>query len=892
MPKHQASRSGYTQAVGAALIALAFLIGVSLFPHQSAPAPRFVAARGGQVFGLGVWLLPFLCLAVGLIILVRRSFALSGRVWGLLSAYVVMLVVLHLRYPAGRELLAASGRKGGGYLGALLTLVLRRVTGEPGLWVATVGGAVAAIVLLWGLSLDDLGRLGLTVFLAGGRAAARAARTVAAWFGGLLVWLGRAAVWLVLMTLAGLRAAGRLVWRTVAAVPPILRRGAVWAAGAASTAVRRLAERSRAFRASTAPPLVPATLSAASPAAVQSLASVAVTPALAVTGPAPAARADEPSALSLDSGEDAESPGDGLLEEATAELEVPGELVPAEAPAAESGAAETPTASGAPPETPAGPKRAKRRRSNVTQEALPFPAEPRRAYVVPELSLLDAFAAKAKAGKVDPEEVARNLERTLASFGVEAKVVHWETGPAVTRYELQPAPGVKVQKITSLTNDIALSLAASSVRLEAPIPGKSAIGVELPNERPSLVHLREILGSDQFTHATSPLAVAVGKGIAGLPIVADLVQMPHLLIAGATGAGKSVALNAMIASILFRATPEHARFLMIDPKRVELTNYNGIPHLLSPVVTGAREAAAKLRWAIQEMESRYEMFAKDGVRNIQAFNAAHPDRPLAYILIIIDELADLMMVAPADFEEIICRLAQMTRATGMHLLVATQRPSVDVITGLIKANIPSRIAFSVSSQVDSRTILDHPGAEKLLGRGDMLFSPLGAIRPTRVQGAFISDAETERLVQFWRTQGEPAYVDALLQATADEAAEGGGNNADALLADAARLVVRAGYASVSLLQRKMRIGYVRAARLVDQMEEKGIVGPSQGSSPRELLVGLDELERVLRAGGPPGGGLAGQHEIKAGSAEPARFDVMVAGRGSAGTGAGSAEGAS
>jgi S-DNA-T family DNA segregation ATPase FtsK/SpoIIIE len=502
--------------------------------------------------------------------------------------------------------------------------------------------------------------------------------------------------------------------------------------------------------------------------------------------------------------------------------------------------------SGRPDAHPA-PRRQKRRRAGTSQEALPFPAAPRRAYVPPDLSLLDAFSPKAKTGKVDPEEVARNLERTLASFGVEAKVVRWETGPVVTRYELQPAPGVKVQKITSLQNDIALSLAASSVRLEAPIPGKSAIGVELPNERPSLVHLREILSSEEFARATSPLAVGVGKGIAGTPIVADLVQMPHLLIAGATGAGKSVALNAMIASILFRSTPEQARLLMIDPKRVELTNYNGIPHLLSPVVTGPREAAAKLRWAISEMESRYEMFAKDGVRNIQAFNASHPDRPLAYILIIIDELADLMMVAPADFEEIICRLAQMTRATGIHLLVATQRPSVDVITGLIKANIPSRIAFSVSSQVDSRTILDHPGAEKLLGRGDMLFSPLGATRPTRVQGAFISDAETERLVQFWRTQGEPAYVEALLQASAAEAQEEA-RGADALLADAARLVVRAGYASVSLLQRKMRIGYVRAARLVDQMEEKGIVGPSQGSSPRELLVGIAELERLLRAG--------------------------------------------
>jgi DNA segregation ATPase FtsK/SpoIIIE, S-DNA-T family len=491
--------------------------------------------------------------------------------------------------------------------------------------------------------------------------------------------------------------------------------------------------------------------------------------------------------------------------------------------------------------------RSRRQRPLGTQERLAFPGPPSRAYALPDLSLLDQFPpGKSRSGKVDPDEVARGLERTLASFGVDARVVRWETGPVVTRYELQPAPGVKVQKITSLQNDIALALAASSVRLEAPIPGKSAIGVELPNERPGLVHVREILVSEEFRASASPLTVAVGKAIAGAPIVADLVAMPHLMIAGTTGAGKSVAINSMIASILFRSTPEHVRLLMIDPKRVELTNYNGIPHLLSPVVTGPREAAAKLRWAIQEMESRYEMFAADGVRNIQAFNAQHPDRPLAYILIIIDELADLMMIAPAEFEEIICRLAQMTRAVGIHLLIATQRPSVDVITGLIKANIPSRIAFSVSSQVDSRTILDHPGAEKLLGRGDMLFSPIGAVRPTRVQGAFISDAETERLVQFWRAQGEAAYVDDLVRAGGEAGEEGAG--ADALLGDAARLIVRAGYASVSLLQRKMRIGYVRAARVVDQLEEKGIVGPAQGSSPREVLVGLDDLDRLLQRG--------------------------------------------
>ena len=865
MPKRKASSQfGYTRAIGAGLIALAFLIGVSLVPDQHAPLPRLVAARGGQAFGLGLWALPFLCLLVGLIVFARRSFALSGRVWGLLAAWAVALVAFHLRYPAGRELLAASGRKGGGYAGALLTLALRRVTGEPGLWLATIGGAAAAAMLVWGLSLDDLGKVGLTLFLASGRAAARAGRVIAAWCGAALIWLGRAAVWLLLSILAGLRRLVRIGWRVALAVPPFVGRLAGRIAVGTAAGIRYAWHRVRGLRRAAAPAGAAAGTGPAVVAMPGQTDGVASAPPAYEDGAGGGLEAAIPEGALPDEAVQGEAPESGMPVAAEG-------AGPAGDPAAADGAAPAPDAEAA---SPLSSRRPRRRRSNVEQEALPFPEEPRRAYIVPDLSLLDAFAAKAKAGKVDPEEVARSLERTLASFGVDAKVVRWESGPVVTRYELQPAPGVKVQKITSLQNDIALSLAASSVRLEAPIPGKSAIGVELPNERPSLVHLREILGTDEFRHATtSPLTVGVGKGIAGTPIVADLIAMPHLLIAGATGAGKSVMLNAMIASILFRATPEQARFLMIDPKRVELTNYNGIPHLLSPVVTGPREAAAKLRWAIQEMESRYEMFAKDGVRNIQAFNAAHPDRPLAFILIIIDELADLMMVAPADFEEIICRLAQMTRATGIHLLLATQRPSVDVITGLIKANIPSRIAFSVSSQVDSRTILDHPGAEKLLGRGDMLFSPLGATRPTRVQGAFISDAETERLVQFWRAQGEPAYVDALLRASADQAAEEAGGGADALLADAARLVVRSGYASVSLLQRKMRIGYVRAARLVDQMEERGIVGPSQGSSPRELLVGLEELERLLRAAPP--GTAAGDDAVEPAGRGRARAAAMV-----------------
>jgi S-DNA-T family DNA segregation ATPase FtsK/SpoIIIE len=465
-------------------------------------------------------------------------------------------------------------------------------------------------------------------------------------------------------------------------------------------------------------------------------------------------------------------------------------------------------------------------------------------YRLPPQSLLGDPGSGRGRARVDPADTARALEQTLESFGVRARVVHWEVGPVVTRFEVQPEPGVKVQKITSLTNDIALNLAAQSVRIEAPIPGKSAVGIELPNQKASLVQLREILGSEAFQRASGPLVVAVGKDIAGHPIAADLTEMPHLLIAGATGSGKSVMLNAMIASLLFRCTPRQVRLVMIDPKRVELTDYNDIPHLLVPVVTNPRQAASVLKDMLRVMEQRFERFAEVGVRNIQAYNQLADVEPMYYIVIIIDELADLMMVAPADFEDIICRLAQMTRATGIHLVVATQRPSVDVITGLIKANIPSRLAFAVSSQVDSRTILDTTGAEKLLGRGDMLFLPLGASRAVRAQGAYVADDEIRAVVEWWRQQGRPEYdrqlVEAQQAAPAEEHADG------ERLIEAARLVVRSGYGSVSLLQRKMRIGYVTAARLIDELEARGIVGPVQGSNPREVLIGLDALEQMLR----------------------------------------------
>lgn len=509
------------------------------------------------------------------------------------------------------------------------------------------------------------------------------------------------------------------------------------------------------------------------------------------------------------------------------------------------------------------PPKQRHKERKFHQEPLPLELPqpvPTGPWKLPPIGLLDPPPPHRGRTRLDPQEVARSLEATLKSFGVEARCVGWEQGPVVTRFELQPAPGVKVQRITSLANDIALALAAPSVRIEAPIPGKSAVGIELPNEKAALVTLREILESPAFQRP-DPLLVALGKDIAGYPVVANLVEMPHLLIAGATGSGKSVALNTVVCSVLMRATPEAVRFLMIDPKRVELSHYEEIPHLLVPVVKTPKDAAAKLRKVIQGMERRYELFAHATARNVQAFNALpseercraveavagdklgeNPDGSLPYVVIVVDELADLMMVAPAEFEDSIVRLAQMARATGIHLVLATQRPSVDVITGLIKANIPSRIAFATSSMVDSRTILDAPGAEKLLGRGDMLYLPIGASRPTRVQGAYVSDAEIGRIVDFWKDQGRPAYDPTLLQA---QPAEEGDGEEDELLGQAARIVVQAGYGSVSLLQRKMKIGYVRAARLVDQLEARGVVGPPQGSNPREVLVTLEELDRLL-----------------------------------------------
>jgi DNA segregation ATPase FtsK/SpoIIIE, S-DNA-T family len=474
---------------------------------------------------------------------------------------------------------------------------------------------------------------------------------------------------------------------------------------------------------------------------------------------------------------------------------------------------------------------------------------------------LDIFALpEAPKGGFDlrsAQENARKLEMTLESFGVQAKVLEISRGPTVTRYEVQPAVGVKVSRIVSLTDDIALSLAARDIRIEAPVPGKSVVGIEVPNSEIAVVTLREVLESPEFQKEESKLAVALGRDITGAAIVGNLQKMPHLLVAGATGSGKSVCINGIIASLLVKAKPHEVKLMMIDPKMVELSGYNGIPHLLAPVVTDPRKAAWALKKIVQEMERRYQAFAERGARDIERFNQmlkADGLELLPYIVVIVDELADLMMVAPGDVEDAICRIAQMARAAGIHLIVATQRPSVDVITGVIKANIPSRIAFSVSSMADSRTILDSGGAEKLLGRGDMLYLPVGASKPTRVQGAYVSESEIEALVAYVKDQ-QPVVYTVDLNHVEESSETEQNSDLDSLFLEAVDLVVESKQASVSMLQRRFRIGYSRAARIVDQMELHGIVGPFEGSRPREVLITAEQWQSMRAAYNAPRGGL-------------------------------------
>ncbi len=487
-------------------------------------------------------------------------------------------------------------------------------------------------------------------------------------------------------------------------------------------------------------------------------------------------------------------------------------------------------------------------------------------YIFPPVTLLEA------GHRIDPatemEELQNNgrtLVETLKSFGVQTKIMDISRGPSVTRYELQPAAGVKISRITGLSDDIAMNLAAEGVRIEAPIPGKAAVGIEVPNKAKNIVRLREIVESNSFLTAKSKLTVALGRDIAGKVAIADLTKMPHILIAGTTGSGKSVCVNSFITSILYKSSPDDVRFLMIDPKVVELGVYNGIPHLLVPVVTDPRKATGALNWAVTEMLNRYRVFADNNVRDLAGYNDlvkrnkykdenGEPMLKMPQIIIIIDELSDLMMAAPNEVEDSICRLAQMARAAGMHLVVATQRPSVDVVTGLIKANIPSRIAFAVSSQVDSRTILDGAGAEKLLGRGDMLFAPVGASKPVRIQGCFLTDKEIEKVADFVKKSGELDYDESVINEIEKNAVaepkkgdDASGGSTDPMIEDAIKCVVEAGHASTSLLQRRLRLGYARAGRLIDEMEQLGIVGPHEGSKPRQVLMSYNQwLEKNMQ----------------------------------------------
>ena len=482
-----------------------------------------------------------------------------------------------------------------------------------------------------------------------------------------------------------------------------------------------------------------------------------------------------------------------------------------------------------------------------------------------QLPALDLLAEPQGQRPPDQEETlrlnSRLVEEKLLDFGVQGQVVEVAPGPVVTMYEFKPAPGVKISKVAGLADDLALNLRAHSIRIVAPIPGKAVIGIEIPSSQRETVYLRELLASSAYQHAASPLTVALGKDILGQPVVEDLTKMPHLLIAGATGSGKSVFVNTMVLSILYKATPDEVRLLMVDPKRIELSTYADIPHLLYPIITQPKEATAGLKWAVGEMERRYELLAQAGVRNIRSFNQRlekeglvapsdggpggaatdpeHPARlsPLPYILVIIDELADLMMVASKEVEAHITRLAQMARAAGIHLVLATQRPSVDVITGLIKANFPARISFQVSSRVDSRTILDSQGAEHLLGNGDMLFMPPGSSALKRSHAALVTDREIEAVVNFWKSQARPQYDESIVAgANEDEADSLDGGEVDEHYGEAVALVKETGNASISYVQRRLRVGYNRAARMIEQMEREGIVGPSDGSRPREVFI--------------------------------------------------------
>ncbi len=822
------------ELLGLLLVAVSLISICGLFGLNVGFVGVYFAKCLHYMFGVGAIVISLLILLIGYQYIVKHhGLVYSPRFFGLALLFVSVLAIWHhLAVPPGEEILPDSLPRGGGLLAGSLLLILRRFFGVDGSIILLGAGVIGAVLMstTWSLANGVL----------------RTQRTA----------------------VRGASATGKAVAVAYEKVADVSERVEEKVVEKVKSSFYNQ-EQDDHFSAE------PLEEKAEAAAAAEPVPVVAAAPAAEELPPEPEQPAAEPlPKFTIEYGRSEDR------EPLEAEPEMDELLAEAELAAMEEAEPPAPAINVAQPKPVAPSKKPMKEEAKRTampsygeiapirpaaaildgseQAAAAEPPKPVKPYELPKVTeILSKHIKKQNVAlEMEIEENARTLQQTLADFKVKATIINACHGPAVTRYELEPAPGVKVSKITNLADDIALRLAASSVRIEQ-IPGKSAIGIEVPNKELEGVQLREVLENPKFDKAKSKLTVGLGMDIGGQGIFADLGKMPHLLVAGATGSGKSVCINTLITSVLFKAKPDEVKFILVDPKMVELSNYNGIPHLMVPVVTDAKKAASVLNWSVQEMEKRYAKFAQNGVRNMQGYNDSFPEDKMPAIVIIIDELADLMMVAPHDVEDAICRLAQKARAAGIHMVLATQRPSVDVITGIIKANVPSRISFAVSSQIDSRTILDRSGAEKLLGRGDMLFFPIGASKPRRVQGAFISDEEVEKLLDFIRSQGqemEPneeieAFTERELAADSeDEGGKSGGRKApktDELLTDAVNLVMSTGQASASSIQRRFHIGYTRAARLIDTMEELNIVGPNLGSKPREILMSSEQALDTL-----------------------------------------------
>ncbi len=842
------------ELIGLAFVAIGLISLCGLFGLNVGWVGLYFAKFLHYLFGIGAVPATLVFLLVGWQYMTKHcGIHYSLRFFGLFALFASVLAIWHhIVIPEGAEILPDSLPRGGGLLGGAILFVLRKFFGVDGSIILLAIGTVGSVLLAtsWSLGAGLLKTKG---------AAEKGATVAASAAGSVLTAAGHTAA-----------AAGSAVEEHIAEKMDSLRQKRSFYNQEADEHFAGEPDDAHGLDAEPAP---------AAEAHIETVSAAEVTkvpPVSPAVSPAPEPHVDAPLPkftiqYSSDEEPEEEPIDTGAALDAIARGQTDAELgigVPAPGDNPSHGGYLRPTPkpdalsiaisramedAGAKPRTPGAQTQVQ-----TAEQPSEEPKIPPKPYEIPSVTEILEKSVKKKdvAMEIEIQENAEKLHKTLEDFHVSATILNACHGPAVTRYELQPAPGVKVSKITGLAEDIALALAAPSVRIE-PIPGKAAIGIEVPNSKLEGVRLREVLENEKFAQAKSKLTVGLGKDIGGNAIFANLAKMPHLLVAGATGSGKSVCINTLICSILFKAKPDEVKFILVDPKMVELSNYNGIPHLMVPVVTEAKKAASVLNWSVQEMEKRYAKFAENNVRNMDTYNKKFPDDKMPAIVIIIDELADLMMVAPHDVEDAICRLAQKARAAGIHMVLATQRPSVDVITGIIKANIPSRISFAVSSQIDSRTILDRSGAENLLGKGDMLFYPVGASKPVRVQGAFISDEEVEKLLDCIKSQGQEmetneeivAFTEKELAAQEEEESGKGKKKRksamDELLPDAVDLVMSTGIASSSSLQRRFHLGYTHAARLVDTMEELGIVGPSKGSKPRDILMSQDQASKIV-----------------------------------------------